>query len=715
MNWDGKSNVEIVKETLYKLFDSEIFYASLMDNKEYADFLKSRNHYHGFSSPKTHIDVLTNTKGITITLKEKDEEIYLTWSMAARHIRSWEFEKRQSENSTQNNTWVNTHLCGTVIGSERCEYFLQTGSEETVLNGKKLDICCYYCTSENKVRKIGSGGTWTGLSPKFCPKRKFAEKDAAENQQSYIDKLREKYPKVNPDDDWFGYCPADLFDGDDVAVVDDCVDDCPQLECAECWKLPCPADVNFHNNLETFEDEYFEQYPRDEYTTEADTVPEISEEKNMCDDCINNNENCIKPSEDVCSGYTSKNDTIFNSAAADNKEETTMGGFKIDAFITQQEQLKQISIDLLLPYHNHKFKLYTGERLEDMVNSIKENGVLTPIIVRPAPNDEGKYEILAGHNRCNAAKMAGLTTVPGIVKEKLSDEEAEMYVIETNTMQRGFTDLSVSEQAAVIAMRHSRMFDPAKREEIARELNEFENTDGEETEKKSKLAITGEEYSLSKNTVARLIRVNALLEACDKFTFAVNTKKDLSVRAAVELSYIQKNALEYIFEKYKTHVFEDNVLQNSVAISMSTAEWLREIFTDFRGTKEQAQKLLDKENIEKTRQNIDNITVKPIKISIPSDTFRKYFNEETKPDEAADIIDKALQMYFSQNPKEEKDVNVGIEQLELSERTLKALKTQRINTVAELTELINDRSTAENMLGIKAVEEIIEILELEKD
>lgn len=401
------------------------------------------------------------------------------------------------------------------------------------------------------------------------------------------------------------------------------------------------------------------------------------------------------------------------------KEENTMGSkFDISSFISQQEQLKQIGIDLLVPYHNHKFKLYDGERLEDMINSIKTNGVLTPIIVRPAPNDEGKYEILAGHNRCKAAKLAGLTTVPGVIKEGLSNEDAELYVVETNTMQRGFGDLSVSEQAAVIAMRHSRMFDPAKRDEIARELTEFEkNTDGEDTEKKSKLAITGQEYSLSKNTVARLIRVNALLEACDKFTFAVNTKKDLSVRAAVELSYIPKTALEVVFEKYKTHVLENQVWQFSVAISMSTAEWLREIFTDFRGTKEQAQKMLAKENIEKTRKEIDDITAKPIKISISPNTFRKYFTADTKPDEAADIIDKALKMYFSQKPTptEEKSDNVSIEQLDLSDKALKALKVQRINTVAELEDLMNDRSTAENILGIKVVEEIINVLDLEDD
>lgn len=75
--------------------------------------------------------------------------------------------------------------------------------------------------------------------------------------------------------------------------------------------------------------------------------------------------------------------------------------------------VQEIPIDLLVPYGKHPFTLYTGERLDDMVQSVKNNGILTPIIVRDAA---GKYEILAGHNRTNAAKIAGLTTVPAVVK-----------------------------------------------------------------------------------------------------------------------------------------------------------------------------------------------------------------------------------------------------------------------------------------------------------
>lgn len=100
-----------------------------------------------------------------------------------------------------------------------------------------------------------------------------------------------------------------------------------------------------------------------------------------------------------------------------------------------QTAIQQIPCDQLKPYHNHKFELYSGERLEDMVASIKENGVLSPIIVQP---DGDGYEILIGHNRWNASKLAGLSTVPSIIKAGLTEDEAEMYVIESNVMQRGF-------------------------------------------------------------------------------------------------------------------------------------------------------------------------------------------------------------------------------------------------------------------------------------
>ena len=94
-----------------------------------------------------------------------------------------------------------------------------------------------------------------------------------------------------------------------------------------------------------------------------------------------------------------------------------------------------IPVDEIHPFHDHPFRLYEGDWLEDMVQSIKAYGVLNPVIVRKVARG---YEMLAGHNRTNAAKIAGLAEVPAIVKTDLSDEEAYVYVIETNLLQRSF-------------------------------------------------------------------------------------------------------------------------------------------------------------------------------------------------------------------------------------------------------------------------------------
>lgn len=140
---------------------------------------------------------------------------------------------------------------------------------------------------------------------------------------------------------------------------------------------------------------------------------------------------------------------------------------------TAEQGITSISLDKLIPYHNHRFTLYDGERLEDMIQSIKKNGVITPIIVRTS--NGGKYEILSGHNRVYAAGQAGLENVPAVVKVNLSDEDAEIFVVETNLIQRGFSDLKISEQAFAVALRYNKLFDERKRKEICDELYFIEN------------------------------------------------------------------------------------------------------------------------------------------------------------------------------------------------------------------------------------------------
>ncbi len=114
-------------------------------------------------------------------------------------------------------------------------------------------------------------------------------------------------------------------------------------------------------------------------------------------------------------------------------------------------RIEMLPIDSVRSFRKHPFRLYDGERLDDMVESIREHGILSPLIVW---KNSGGYEMLAGHNRQNAGKLAGLTEIPVIVKRDLSEKEAYVYVIETNVMQRGFAELLPSEKAAVLAERY---------------------------------------------------------------------------------------------------------------------------------------------------------------------------------------------------------------------------------------------------------------------
>ena len=109
-------------------------------------------------------------------------------------------------------------------------------------------------------------------------------------------------------------------------------------------------------------------------------------------------------------------------------------------------------------FRGHPFRLYEGDRLNDLVESISEHGVLNPAIIRKIERDEDgfEYEMLAGHNRQNAAAIAN-RELPCIVKENLSDEDAWIYVIETNVLQRSFSEMLPSEKAAVLTLRYLKM------------------------------------------------------------------------------------------------------------------------------------------------------------------------------------------------------------------------------------------------------------------
>lgn len=297
---------------------------------------------------------------------------------------------------------------------------------------------------------------------------------------------------------------------------------------------------------------------------------------------------------------------------------------------SNNNQIQTISCDELIPYHHHKFTLYTGERLEDMIDSVKKNGILIPIIVQPA--DNGQYEILIGHNRWNAGKLAGMTAVPCIVKSGLTDEEAEMYVIESNVMQRGFTNLKISEQAEVLRIRHDKMFSQGKRNDIVRELQLLENPEvadknSSPAERKSEKGKTtmdkvGEEYGISRTSVARLLRITHL---CDTIKLWVDNAL-ISIRVGVDLSYLSEEEQEIVAD-----TADPGKLNMKVAAALRTESgYLTEKVVDelVNGKKEVKEK-------------------KPKAIKVEYDTYSRFFAEGTKTEEIQKVIVKALEAYFN--------------------------------------------------------------------
>ena len=321
-----------------------------------------------------------------------------------------------------------------------------------------------------------------------------------------------------------------------------------------------------------------------------------------------------------------------------------MSKFDLNSFIGTPDVMKNavrsIDIDKLIPYKNHCFKLYEGERLDDMVRSVQNYGIMVPIIVRNVP-DSDKYEILSGHNRVNAARIAGKKNVPTIIKENLPDEFAELYLIETNLLQRGFKELRISEQAFAVAMRYKKLFDRNKLQQIDEELmliegKKVQSPVGTENEKTDKMSITADEYGLGRNTIARLLRINELSNELKAMVDDGNIK----IRPAVELSYIPKE-MQAMLVKVMSE-------QEVSVIDMKMAKQLREISTSYASPSEDI--------IAEVLNGTYGAGEKPIKemgekVTIPKATYSRYLGSYSKK-EANLIIEKALAYYFENNEEE---------------------------------------------------------------
>ena len=292
----------------------------------------------------------------------------------------------------------------------------------------------------------------------------------------------------------------------------------------------------------------------------------------------------------------------------------------------EQGNVQDIETDLLENYHDHPFTLYTGKRLEDMVESIKENGILNPVIV--LKKETGTYEILSGHNRVNAAKLAKLKTVPCIVKENLTEEQVYTYVIETNLMQRSFSDLLPTEKALVLKMRYEKIASQGKRNDLQKEINnleqgiiERENKTEDKTDSRKNI---GKEYNLSGASIARYLRLNNLT---DIWKQAIDND-EIGLTMAVDISYLSIEIQDYLYSQCE---------ELELSLKPSDAKTLHLM---------NRQEELSQEMITSYLLNLKKPKIKEYQnIKLSQSAYKKFFQNESK-EAVGEIIEKALEMYF---------------------------------------------------------------------
>lgn len=280
----------------------------------------------------------------------------------------------------------------------------------------------------------------------------------------------------------------------------------------------------------------------------------------------------------------------------------------------------------------HPFRLYTGERLSDMVESIRQNGILMPLIIRRIFDDrEHDYEMLSGHNRMNAGQIAGLDGAWCLIKEGLTDAEALMYVVETNILQRSFSDLLPSEKAAVLALRYSEMFSQGKRNDILRELKALEGNEetcGSDFHKSNSRDTLGGDYDLTGRQVANYLRVNQLLD-CLRLKL---DDKLLTLSSAVSLSYLSRENQLAVFAAMKRYHHK---------MSDAQAAGLRKLAETTPLTEQGVVDFLR-----------DPKPSGPKTVSIGRSLYYTYFQPGTSKKEVERVIGEALALYFDQTKGE---------------------------------------------------------------
>ena len=270
----------------------------------------------------------------------------------------------------------------------------------------------------------------------------------------------------------------------------------------------------------------------------------------------------------------------------------------------QREQVQQIPIDALHPFTNHPFKVLDDEAMTRTVESIAQYGVLAPLIARPRPDGDG-YEIISGHRRQYAAKLAGLDTLPVIVRQ-MSDDAAVILMVDSNLQRE---HILPSERAFAYKMKLEAIKNQGARSDLTspQVAAKFRSDDA-----------VAKDQGISGDTVRRYIRLTNLIpELLDM----VDEKK-ISFNPAVELSYLDESQQRDFLEAM-------NDTQN--APSLSQAQQLKKMAQQGEFSYEKAFDVMGQEK----RSEKDTVTIK-------NETLRKYFPRSYTPKQMEEKIIQLL-------------------------------------------------------------------------
>lgn len=204
--------------------------------------------------------------------------------------------------------------------------------------------------------------------------------------------------------------------------------------------------------------------------------------------------------------------------------------------VLNEESAMEIEISRIHSFKNHPFKVLDDGKMQDLVDSVKENGVLTPVLIRPTANDQ--YEMISGHRRMHAAVIAGLTTIPAIIRE-LSDDEAVIAMVDANIQRE---ELLPSEKAFAFKMKLNAM----KRQAGRPTKNASQNGTNKRSDE-----LLASEVGISRNQIQRYIRLTELIPELLELV----DKKKLQFTVAVDISYLDREIQKWIYEYIRDNGF----------------------------------------------------------------------------------------------------------------------------------------------------------------